>query len=188
MFNFEQFGIRQRAQTVRATLTRRREGRNRKCDCQCDTNFVAIHMESMISPQYSTNLPKCLNYVLDHAIRRIKSNDRETRSSFGSYLHQGSTHTTIYQNGRDNSRHICIEPVQRRILTERPIARLRTFQNHIFFARKRVQQYRQVWNAVPSMLGDQIGYVVAEQLTTRPFASQGIYPWSFENEDFFCAT
>ena len=124
-------------------------------------------------------MPRCL--WPKHA--NLDDVDADSRPSFNDrYYVQawGKPSSTVTAHISKNGHHfIHPDPRQRRSLTLREAARLQTFPDDFAFMGTKTSQFRQVGNAVPPLLAQQIAQVVAKTLGVDAFG----YFDSTEDED-----
>jgi DNA (cytosine-5)-methyltransferase 1 len=99
--------------------------------------------------------------LLPDGMKRAKRSDHTKR--YGRLTQEGLSSTILTRC--DPHWGAYIHPTQDRTLTVREAARLQTFPDHVKFCGSRVEQYRQVGNAVPPLLGKAIAKSVKNILT-----------------------
>jgi DNA (cytosine-5)-methyltransferase 1 len=99
-------------------------------------------------------------YLLPDGMKRAKRSDHTKR--YGRLMKDGLSSTILTRC--DPHWGAYIHPTQNRTLTVREAARLQTFPDRIKFFGSRVEQYRQVGNAVPPLLGKAIAKAVKKIL------------------------
>lgn len=124
-------------------------------------------------------MPRCL--WPNHA--NLDDVDGDSRPSFNDrYYVQawGKPSSTVTAHIAKSGHHfIHPDPLQRRSLTLREAARLQTFPDDFAFMGTKTAQFRQVGNAVPPLLAQQVAQVVAKTLGIDAFG----YFDSLEDED-----